>query len=75
MKKLLWVLFAIWLFFFIVAKSETIEVIGGSESRVPGADYITHKYVWHWDRFFDYVIQTPFRIEKWAAPLLAKLKP
>lgn len=65
MKKLLFFAALIFLFMFILFKSNAWETYKDVEIR-QGAEYVSYKHRMRWDRFLDYIKEMPEKAMKIA---------
>ena len=64
LKPALIIFVVIFVFFFILIKSNTIETTTTISTTRSGMPQQITNYTYHWDRFGDYIKNTPARIKK-----------
>lgn len=63
-KPVLVIFLIIFSFFYVLVKSNTIETTTEVYTSKSGMPIQTTNYIYHWDRFEDYVKDTPERMKK-----------
>ncbi|MEW6709658.1 MAG: hypothetical protein AB1403_07530 [Candidatus Riflebacteria bacterium] len=63
-KPALILFFFIFLFFYIFSNSNTLETTTEVYQTSTGMPQQRTNYIFHWDRFYDYIVKTPDRIKQ-----------